>query len=102
MRFLLIGIIQLYWYFIPEKKRRNCIFKTSCSHFVFNQTRDNGFISGLIALNQRIKKCRPGYKVIRDETQFLRLQLSDGSYLAKEEVSEGFIEREGMNLILSH
>ena len=59
----------MYWLVIPKYKRRKCIFKVSCSNYVFKKTKEEGFISGYKALKKRIKSCRPGYNVIDIEGQ---------------------------------
>ncbi|WP_051200298.1 membrane protein insertion efficiency factor YidD [Flavobacterium subsaxonicum] len=60
MRHLLLVIIKFYWLAIPKNKRRNCLFKKSCSHFVFEVTAQHGLVKGLQALQYRFKNCRPG------------------------------------------
>ena len=61
---LLLYFIKCYWRLIPPKKRRSCIFKKSCSHFVFEITKRDGSIKGLRALLYRMKHCRSGYYII--------------------------------------
>jgi putative component of membrane protein insertase Oxa1/YidC/SpoIIIJ protein YidD len=51
----------MYWSIIPSYRRRQCIFKTSCSHYVFEQTLELGFKAGLKALQYRYRNCRGGY-----------------------------------------
>ena len=60
MKYFLLLIIKFYWFAIPKNKRRNCLFKKSCSHFVFETTAQYGLVRGLQALQYRIKNCRPG------------------------------------------
>jgi putative component of membrane protein insertase Oxa1/YidC/SpoIIIJ protein YidD len=60
MKWLLLLIIQIYW-LIPKKYRRSCIFKVSCSRYVFEITIREGFINGCRAFNKRFYQCRPGY-----------------------------------------
>ena len=54
----------MYWVLIPKSKRRKCIFKKSCSHYVFDITKEKGLSKGIIALRYRYKNCRPGYNII--------------------------------------
>ncbi|WP_426479975.1 membrane protein insertion efficiency factor YidD [Chryseobacterium sp. CBSDS_008] len=49
----------MYWKAIPPAKRRKCIFRTSCSQYVYEKTIHNGFISGLKAFNYRFKTADP-------------------------------------------
>ena len=72
MKLLLLLIIRIYWFLIPPSKRRKCLFKISCSHYVFDKTSSGGFISGLKALSFRIKNCNSKYNIIIiNEEKFL-------------------------------
>jgi len=64
MKILLLLIIKLYWRCIPASKRRKCLFKTSCSNHVFDKAKSEGLISGLRALQFRIKNCNANYNII--------------------------------------
>ncbi|MCC6372969.1 MAG: membrane protein insertion efficiency factor YidD [Bacteroidia bacterium] len=35
MKFVFLNIIKLYWLIVPAHKRRPCVFKESCSKYVF-------------------------------------------------------------------
>ncbi|MEH6656858.1 membrane protein insertion efficiency factor YidD [Leeuwenhoekiella marinoflava] len=67
MRIFLLLLIRFYWISIPKTNRRRCLFKKSCSHYVFDIAKDEGLLSGLKALNFRYKHCRPGYFILKDE-----------------------------------
>ncbi len=67
MRILLLSVIRSYWFLIPPKKRNKCLFKKSCSHYVFEITKEDGLLKGLKALRYRFKHCRPGYYIINSE-----------------------------------
>ncbi|NLA16368.1 MAG: membrane protein insertion efficiency factor YidD [Bacteroidales bacterium] len=86
MKWLFLLFIKLYWKVVPESRRPNCLFKETCSHFVYKETVDKGFHSGLIALLQRIKKCRNGYTLYTSE-QGLEMRLADGSVIGEDEIS---------------
>lgn len=64
MKVLFLIIIRLYWFLIPESKRRTCLFKTSCSNYVYTKTKSEGLITGIKALKFRIKNCNPKYSII--------------------------------------
>ena len=66
MKFILLKIIQLYWYLIPETKRRKCIFEKSCSNHVYDELKQNGLKNGLKALTFRIRNCQPEFDVFTD------------------------------------
>ena len=51
--------IKIYWKLMPENKRRKCIYKESCSNFVFRISKQQGLLSGIKALVLRYKTCRP-------------------------------------------
>jgi len=71
MRFILLSIIQAYWYLIPPRKRRKCLFKKSCSRYVFDVTKEEGLLKGIKSLNYRLKHCRPGYFIINGKEGML-------------------------------
>ncbi len=88
MSFLLKGLIKLYWKFIPLHKRRPCVFNETCSNYVYRTTKEQGFIKGLLAFNERIDQCRPGYKLIKDEkNNSYQLYLKDGSIIKDDNIS---------------
>lgn len=62
MRYLIIVAVRLYWILIPATKRRTCIFRLSCSNFVFLAAKEHGFKAAISALRTRLRQCRPGYK----------------------------------------
>lgn len=82
----LIFIIKLYWAFIPEKRRRKCLLKESCSHYVFRHTVEQGFASGMKALKIRFRKCRKGYQLQHNRETF-ELKLADGTIISENEIS---------------
>lgn len=61
MKYFLLIAIKCYWLIFPANKRRMCLFKKSCSRFVYENTLKYGFVSGSKALWYRYKTCRPGY-----------------------------------------
>lgn len=63
MRLILLCIIRIYWVVVPASKRRKCVFKTSCSRYVFGITAENGFLKGIKALKYRYTNCRNGCAV---------------------------------------
>lgn len=86
MKQLLLIIIKLYWKFIPERKRRSCLFKESCSNYVFRHTNEFGFLKGIFAFRIRVKKCRGGYEIYTGQNG-LEMRLADGSIIKEEEIS---------------
>jgi len=87
---LLLIAIKLYWFFIPKGNRRPCLFKETCSQFVYKQTKKLGFFEGIKAFLSRYKKCRKGYK-LRIKNDGFVLELIDGTYLLEENISPNIL-----------
>lgn len=86
MKYLLLGLIQLYWKLIPIDKRMVCLFRESCSNYIYRITKQNGLIKGLIALRYRTLLCKPKYLLIKHNESF-ELKLNDGTILNQDEIS---------------
>jgi putative component of membrane protein insertase Oxa1/YidC/SpoIIIJ protein YidD len=86
MNLILLGVIQLYWHLIPGQKRRHCLFRESCSRYVYRISKEKGFFSGCAALTDRIKKCRPGYELVKNGDSF-QLRLKDGAIVLEEDIA---------------
>lgn len=71
MKYLLLMMIKLYWKFIPESKRRKCLFKVSCSNYVYRKTKEKGLVGGLKALLFRIHNCNSKYNIIEVDNKKL-------------------------------
>jgi hypothetical protein len=91
MKFAFLFIIRLYWKVIPERKRRSCLFKETCSHYVYRHAVEGGFFEGVGALRQRIKKCRKGFQLYSSLSGF-EIELADGSVIKEEEISSRLLE----------
>lgn len=87
MRFILIWAIRFYWFLIPETNRRKCIFKESCSTFVYKITKEKGFIAGMQSLVKRYKQCRPGYIPLELPDGERIVLLKDGSTISLNELN---------------
>ncbi len=64
MKNILLLIIKIYWKLIPKSKRRKCLFKVSCSNYVFKITKEEGLTKGVKAFLFRVKNCNPNYSLI--------------------------------------
>lgn len=64
MKFVLLFFIKLYWSLIPENKRKCCLFRESCSKYVYRTTIEQGFEKGFKALLERYRLCKPGNHII--------------------------------------
>jgi putative component of membrane protein insertase Oxa1/YidC/SpoIIIJ protein YidD len=63
VRIVLTSFIRLYWFFKSKNKAPCCIFRKSCSHYVYDKTTDEGFLAGIKALIFRIKNCKYGFEL---------------------------------------
>ncbi|MDR6781911.1 putative component of membrane protein insertase Oxa1/YidC/SpoIIIJ protein YidD [Pedobacter africanus] len=93
MRVLFLLTIKIYWKLIPKAKRRPCIFRTSCSHYVYRKTTKEGFFEGLRALRFRFMNCRSGFQVFEDPIEStVSMILPNGQVIPEGEISERFIK----------
>ena len=92
MKNLLLLPIKMYWRIIPPSKRRRCIFRTSCSKYVYEKTTADGFVSGLKALKYRFQNCRSGACIIENPTGETYIILPNQQILNGSEISERFIK----------
>lgn len=94
MKNLLILAIKIYWAVIPKKKRRSCIFRLSCSQYVYQQVRKAGFNGGLRALKFRFLNCRGRFHVFEDHIKGTKkMILPNGRLINEDEISERFLSR---------
>lgn len=84
MKITLIVIIKLYWLIIPKHKRRKCLFKKTCSNYVYEITKSEGLISGLKALSFRINNCNSHYSFIELEGE--KILVTKTNYILKEDL----------------
>lgn len=92
MKNLLLLPIKMYWRIIPPSKRRKCIFRTSCSKYVYEKTTADGFVSGVKALKYRFQNCRSGACIIENPTGETYIILPNQQILNESEISERFIK----------
>lgn len=91
MKIFLLNIIRIYWWIIPQKSRRNCIFNKSCSNHVFDETKKNGFKYGLKELKFRIKNCQPEFDIFLDpKTGKKQMLLKTGIVVDEYHIAERF------------
>jgi uncharacterized protein len=90
MKYLILLGIRCYWGIIPKKYRRQCLFKETCSQFVYRQTHEHGFFEGVRAFNQRYRKCRSGYRLYTIADGF-EMSLADGTIVHESDISDRLI-----------
>lgn len=86
MKYCLIFIIKFYWMFIPESKRKRCLFRQTCSKKVYDVTMKEGLIKGLLTLYKRHKQCRYGYSFYINDS-IINMLLVDGTILNEDEIN---------------
>jgi uncharacterized protein len=92
MKYLILSVIQIYWKVIPASKRKKCIFKKSCSNYVFEITQKEGFVSGLKAFRFRYQNCRGGFQVFKNPiNDRIQIILPSQIIVEREEMAERFI-----------
>lgn len=69
---------------IPAKKRNCCIFKESCSNYVYKVCKQKGLLAGLKALKYRVKNCQPGYQLIETNGEVLLITVANEVIREKE------------------
>ena len=87
MQHLLIGMIHIYWRFIPLEKRRHCLFHETCSQFVYRITKEKGFMAGIKALQMRIKTCNPQHHLYQTDDGTEWVILADKSVWRREDLN---------------
>jgi putative component of membrane protein insertase Oxa1/YidC/SpoIIIJ protein YidD len=93
MKYFIFLIIRMYWILIPESNRRQCIFKKSCSNYVFEVTQKEGFIKGLKAFQFRYKNCRGNFSIYQNPIENkIQMILPSQLIIEKEEIADRLIK----------
>ncbi len=98
MKYLLLLVIRIYWAVIPASKRKKCIFRESCSNYVYRITKEEGFRAGMKALSFRRKHCRPGYAIYKYQGHY-ELKTVYGLVVGEEEIAERLLTTDNASLI---
>lgn len=94
MKVFLLVIIRVYWLLIPKSKRKKCIFRKSCSKYVFEETTKNGLQKGLKAFRFRYKNCRHGFEIFKNPINYkFQMILPNHLILDEEEIAERLINK---------
>tara|TARA_R110002033_G_scaffold167528_1_gene206739 strand:- start:16886 stop:17140 length:255 start_codon:yes stop_codon:yes gene_type:complete len=83
----------MYWLLIPEHKRRKCLFKKSCSNYVYDKTKSEGFISGLKALRFRIDNCNPNYSIMELDKEIVLITKMN-NIINKKEINQSILNNQ--------
>ncbi|ANO49052.1 membrane protein insertion efficiency factor YidD [Flavobacterium columnare NBRC 100251 = ATCC 23463] len=92
MKYLVLLSIRLYWLTKPKNKKPRCIFRKSCSHFIYEETLQNGFLKGLKAFHYRFKNCRSGFEVFKNPiSNQVQMLLTSNQIIEEEEIAKRLI-----------
>jgi len=95
MRIFLLIVIRIYWFLIPKSKRRKCIFRKSCSNYVFEETLKNGLWVGLKAFRFRYENCRHGFEVFKNPIDNkVQMILTNHQIIGEENIAERLIKKD--------
>ena len=88
MGWMLICFIRLYRA-LPDRIKRRCLFKETCSLFILRVTREAGFFAGCRAMAYRFTRCRPRYSVSYDYTcADWRVEFANGTRAEPVEIAD--------------
>lgn len=102
MSWCLLKLIEIYWFLFPTSKRRKCIFKETCSKYVYRRTRENGIIYGVKAFIERLNRCKGGYRLFYSKDG-IELVLQNGTIVPEGEIAIHILNdfhRKGVNFNL--
>ncbi len=85
---VLLWVIECYWRLVPPSRRRTCLFRVTCSTYVYNTARSRGALAGISAIVRRLRQCRRGFSITFDGEMRPSLHLADGSVLPVDEASD--------------
>jgi uncharacterized protein len=78
--------IRQYWKFIPEEKRQVCLYKESCSRYIYRIFQEQGFLRGLEAVKYRFKNCHKNYSFIFNNNT-IYLETRNGDHIKRESIN---------------
>ncbi|WP_338793703.1 membrane protein insertion efficiency factor YidD [Bernardetia sp. MNP-M8] len=89
MKKLLQFVIKFYQKHFSKKLARNCLFKESCSNYVYRKLEEEGTKKGLKAFYYRFQTCRVGYTFsFNTANNNFDIILENGDVLLNSEISE--------------
>ncbi len=97
MKYLLLLAIRIYWR-IPTKLHQKCIFRETCSHYVYRIASNQGFLAGIAALRERNELCRPGYVVYRYQGHYY-LKTANGTIVEEQDIAFSELPPRNKNII---
>ncbi len=72
-----------------REPKSKCIFRKSCSHYVYEQALKGGFLKGLKAFCFRFANCRSGFELFRNPmSNEIQMLLPSQIIINSEEIAE--------------
>ncbi|MFK7113808.1 membrane protein insertion efficiency factor YidD [Flavobacterium oreochromis] len=103
MKYLILLIIRVYWITKPKHSKPKCIFKKSCSKYVYEETFRHGFLKGLKAFYFRYKNCRNGFEIFKNPiTDDIQMILPSGNLIEEKEIANRLIINLKINKMKSY
>jgi putative component of membrane protein insertase Oxa1/YidC/SpoIIIJ protein YidD len=67
MKWIILKCIELYWTFVPDSLKGVCLFRESCSRYVYRTLKDDGMEQVYRAFTYRLHVCRKPFSITRDQ-----------------------------------
>jgi uncharacterized protein len=91
VKVMILGIIRIYWEHLPSSWHRQCLFRVSCSKYIYNITNEFGIIEGIKAFKERWIKCRGGYRIeIRNND--IKIRFANGEVADTDNIADYVLE----------
>ncbi|MFO7720471.1 MAG: membrane protein insertion efficiency factor YidD [Gillisia sp.] len=95
MKQLFLLCIRMYWKWVPLPQRGPCLFSTTCSHHIYDQTAAHGFLAGIKAFLFRYKNCRGGFSMFKNPlTGKTQMILRSNKIIGEDEIAPRFLREE--------
>jgi putative component of membrane protein insertase Oxa1/YidC/SpoIIIJ protein YidD len=85
-------LIRRYWAVTPTRLRRTCLFRETCSQYVYRLTEEAGARAGLAALWIRRVRCSGAYRLVVG-ADAVRFVTRDGAVIPWDELNSSAILR---------
>lgn len=94
MKWLILKSIEMYWVVIPDSFKGICLFKESCSRFVYRKLKNDGFIAGIQAFFYRFSVCRKPFTIVTlPNEKRLILNLCNGDHVDESSINPHLLEK---------
>lgn len=93
MKYLILILIRIYQISIPNRFRGKCLFNESCSNYVYRETKEKGFKTGINALKYRIHNCRPNY-VLTNNNRIIFLITAGNEVVEEKFINDRILKEE--------